>query len=87
MTVFDELQREILLLKERGEFPEWLLPQLEQIAGNPERFSDCSEEVRTLVDQLQGYDPYAGVGCFSDSTSLEAIERTLKRLIPPSGSR
>jgi len=82
VTLFDELRQEILHQQEQGDFPEWIVADILAIAGRPELYMHREEHVRALIDQIRGYDPYAGAGCFSTSCNLETIRRTLHRLSP-----
>lgn len=83
MSIFDfeDLRRKILQLQEEDDFPLWLLPDISKIAEAPERFSDKGNLVRQLLAQMENYDPYAGAGCFSESSSIEDIQRTLRSLL------
>jgi len=81
MSIFEELRQAALLQHEEGDLPEWLLADILEIAGSPDRYAVFEQLVRQLIDQVRGYDPYAGAGCFSTSFGLEDIRRTLRQIM------
>lgn len=82
MTLFEELQQSALLQHEQGDFPDWLLADILEIAANPDRYVGKEHLVETLVTQIRGYDPYAGAGCFDTSFGAEVIRKTVRKLSP-----
>ena len=79
-NVFEELRQELASQVAEGEFPEWLCAEIQAIADNPSRYLEQPQLVATLLEQVRGYDPYAGAGCFSASYGIDDIQRTLKKL-------
>ena len=82
--VFDGLKTAVSRLHEDGEFPVWLLKDMQAIAESPDRYSGSAELVALLVRQAENYDPYAGAGCFDMSVGADAIAATLKKIALPS---
>jgi predicted DNA-binding protein (UPF0251 family) len=80
--IIDELKTVVSRLHEDGEFPVWLLKDMQAIAESPNRYSGSPELVALLVRQAENYDPYAGAGCFDTSVSADAIAATLKKIVP-----
>lgn len=78
MTLFEELRQAVLHQHDQGDFPEWILADILEIADNPERHASREQLVRDLIEQIRGYDPYAGAGCFSASYDIEAIRRSMQ---------
>jgi len=81
MKVFTDLKQKILRLHEEDDFPIWLLPDISKIADNLDRYSEKHALVQMLFEQLESYDPYVGAGCFSESSGIEDIQRTLRSLM------
>jgi hypothetical protein len=77
VTLFQELRSVAVRQSEERDFPLWLLPEVLQIADNPELYSDQCSMVELLLTQLQDFDSFAGVGCFDSSTSADTIRRTV----------
>ncbi len=84
MSPFEELEQELDLKREDGDFPDGLAEEIGEVLAHPERFAAAGEEVRHLAEQVRCYDAYAGAGCFSDSFGPEDIRRTLRKLMKPS---
>lgn len=82
MALFEELKQSVLLQHEQGDFPDWLLAVVLEIAANPVRYAGKEQLVETLVMQIRRYDPYAGVGCFDTSFGVEGIRKTVRQLSP-----
>lgn len=80
MTLFDDLKQSALLQHAQGDFPDWLLADVLEVADNPDCFAGKENLVETLVKQIREYDPYAGSGCFDTSFGVEDIRRTLRHL-------
>lgn len=80
MSIFEELRQAALLQNEEGDLPECLLTDILEIADRPDRYAGRAQLVQYLINQVRGYDPYAGTGCFSESFGLEDIRSTLRQL-------
>lgn len=78
--IFNGLKTAISRLREDGEFPVWLLKNMQAIAESPDRYADSAELVALLIRQAEKYDPYAGAGCFDMSVGADAIAATLKKI-------
>jgi hypothetical protein len=81
LSLFEELRQATLLQHEEGDLPEWLLTDILKVVDSPGRYACRQQFVRHLIDQVRGYDPYAGAGCFSTSFGPEDIRRTLRQLL------
>lgn len=81
MSIFEELRQAALLEHEEGDLPEWLLADILEVVDSPSRYADREQLVQQVIDQVRGYDPYAGSGCFSTSFGPEDIRRTLRQLL------
>jgi predicted DNA-binding protein (UPF0251 family) len=79
--VFAALTTVVFSLREQGEFPDWLLKDMQAIAEDPARYSSSIELVALLVRQAENYDPYAGAGCFDTSVGADTIGATLRRIM------
>ena len=82
MALFEELKQSVLLQHEQGDFPDWLLAIVLEIAAKPDRYAGKEQLVETLVTQIRRYDPYAEVGCLDASFGVKAIRKTVQQLYP-----
>ena len=80
MDPFERLKVAALQQTLSGDFPAWLLAEVLAIADRPEAYANSIHLVETLVLQIDDYDPYAGIGCFSASVGAGAIETTIRRI-------
>ena len=80
LTVFTELKLAVKVAMAAEGLPLWLFPPISQIIDHPERFAENMALVQQLLEQVRGYDPYAGAGCFSEAFSVQDIQATLSRL-------
>ncbi len=80
MDLFAELAADIAAEAAGGELPDFLLPELLKVAEHPDRYAAQKPLVRQLLEQVKGFDPYAGVGCFGEGWGIDALQATLKEL-------
>ncbi len=78
MDLFGELKAAAVSKNEEGDFPDWLLARVLEVANAPELHGDRHELVELLLAQVRDYDAYAGAGCFDASVTAETIDRTLR---------
>jgi hypothetical protein len=78
--VFERLRAAVLQQNLSGEFPSWLVAEVLEIAGRPDRYRGKAVLVERLIAQIADYDPYAGAGCFGGAVSAGAIQATLREL-------
>jgi len=80
MKLFNDLKHLVLLRNDQGDFPDWLLADVLEVADNPEYFAGEEQLVETLVRQVRDYDPHAGTGSFDASLDITDIRQTLRHL-------
>lgn len=80
MTLLERLAETARRQYQENDLPEWLLAGILEITDRPEACSGHEERLRLLLQQVENFDGYAGVGCFGDTVSAAAIEATLKEL-------
>lgn len=78
MNLFEELKAAAASRNEEGDFPDWLLAGVLEVANSPDLHSDHLGLVELLLAQVRDYDAYAGAGCFDASVTAGTIERTLR---------
>ncbi len=81
MNVFEELGFIALKQYEASEFPKWLMAEVIVIASDPEQYANKTDLVKTLITQIENYDPYAGAGCFDSSVGVETIGATIRQIM------
>lgn len=81
MDIFEELRAVAVRQSEEADFPLWLLPQVLELADNPELYSEEHATVELLLSQLKDFDAFAGAGCFDTSVSTDTIRRTLRLIM------
>lgn len=62
------------------ELPDYIVDAINRLVASPERLTGKESELRTLLEQLEDYDPHAGIGCFGGGVSAASIQRTLDLL-------
>ena len=80
MDLFDELRTTVLQQNNETDLPSWLLENLLEVAGNPDRYGDKTTLIELLIAQIRDYDPYAGIGCFDTSVGAETIQATIRKI-------
>lgn len=80
MDLFRELASTLAIEAAGGDLPDFLLPALQEVVNHPQRYAGKEALVRQLLEQVQGFDPYAGVGCFGEGWGIDALQATLKAL-------
>lgn len=80
MYPFENLRIVVIEQNLVGEFPEWLLADVLDIADNPEKYGDNIPLIEKLIAQINEYDPFAGAGCFDSSVGIEAIQATIGKI-------
>lgn len=78
MDLFEELKAAAVSKNEEGDFPDWLLAGVLEVADAPHLHRDQLELVALLLAQIRDYDTYAGAGCFDESVTAETVDRTLR---------
>ncbi|GAW68770.1 hypothetical protein GPEL0_01f5255 [Geoanaerobacter pelophilus] len=78
MDLFAELKDAAVSKNAEGDFPDWLLAGVLEVANAPELHADQHELVELLLAQVRDYDTYAGAGCFDASVTADTIDRTLR---------
>lgn len=78
MDLFEELRAAAIKRNEEGDFPDWLLAGVLEVANSPDLHGDQHELVELLLAQVREYDTYAGAGCFDASVTADTIARTLR---------
>ena len=66
---------------EEVDLPSWLLADILQIASDQERYAGRLDLIELLLRQIEGFDSYAGAGCFDDSVSAGTIQATLREIM------
>lgn len=80
MDVFEQLAVTVRQQNEEGELPDFIVPLLMKIAGNPAEFAGREELVATLVQYVEEYQTWSEMCCEKIGFGLEDIHRLLDRL-------
>lgn len=80
MDVFEQLAEAVRRQNAEGELPDFIVPLLLKVAGNPAEFADRKELVATLVKYVEEYQTWSEMCCEKVGYSLEDINRTLDRM-------
>lgn len=80
MDVFAQLAVTVRQQNEEGELPDFIVPLLMKIAGNPAEFAGREELVGTLVQYVEEYQTWSEMCCEKIGFGLEDIHRLLDRL-------
>jgi len=78
--LFGRLAEATRLQNRDGELPDFVVPLLLQVAGDPQRFAGREALVGQLLQAVEEYETYSNVCCEKIGFSLEDINRTLDRL-------
>ena len=80
MTLFERLEEAVIRQNREGELPDFVVPLLLQVAGDPARFQGREPLVEELLEQVEEYQTWSEMCCEKIGFSLEDIHRTLDRL-------
>jgi len=80
MDIFERLALVVRQQNQEGELPDFIVPLLLKVAGNPAEFAGREELIATLVQYVEEYQTWSGMCCEKVGFSLEDIHRTLDRL-------
>ena len=80
MDVFAQLAEAVRRQNTEGELPDFIVPLLLKVAGNPAEFADRAELVATLVKYVEEYQTWSEMCCEKVGSSLEDIHRTLDKM-------
>lgn len=78
MNVAETLKRAARSCHEERDLPTDLYDKVCSLADVAETLDPAL--LSTLMQQLEEYDPYAGVGCFCEGTTLSSLKETVSRL-------
>lgn len=80
MDVFALLAQAVRQQNSEGELPDFIVPLLLKVAGNPDEFADRKDLVATLLKYVEEYQTWSEMCCEKVGYSLEDIHRTLDRM-------
>jgi len=80
MDVFTRLAAAVKEQHTEGELPDFVVPLLLQVAGDPARFAGREALVASLAEAVEEYQTYSNVCCEKIGFSLEDINRILDKL-------
>ena len=80
MDIFAKLAATTLKENREGELPDFIVPLLMKVAGNPADFAGREALVEELVLRVEQYETWSEMCCEKQGFSLEDIHRTLDRL-------
>ena len=80
MDIFAKLAASTLKENSEGELPDFIVPLLMKVAGNPADFAGREALVEELVMRVEQYETWSEMCCEKQGFSLEDIHRTLDRL-------
>lgn len=80
MDLFERLNQSINEEYNNGELPLNLVAPLQQVANNPDQFSDQLNVVETLLKQVSAFEPYCDCGCFAEGFNAKDVLKTLSQL-------
>ena len=81
MDLFAKLAAVAQRQNEEADLPSWLLADILEIAGTPERYAGKPGLIELLLRQVEEFDSYAGAGCFGNSVSAGTIQATLREIM------
>lgn len=80
MNLFERLAEATRRQNAEGELPDFLVPLLLKVAGDPVAFGSREELVAELLLAVEEYQTYSNVCCEKIGFGLEDIHRTLDKL-------
>lgn len=80
MDVFERLAKAVHQQNAEGELPDFIVPILLKVAGNPAEFAGREAMVATLLQYVEEYQTWSEMCCEKVGFSLEDIHRLLDRL-------
>jgi hypothetical protein len=80
MDIFAKLAASTLKENSEGDLPDFIVPLLMKVAGNPADFAGREALVEELVMRVEQYETWSEMCCEKQGFSLEDIHRTLDRL-------
>ena len=80
MDIFTRLAEVTRRENSEGDLPDFIVPLLLKVAGNPSGFAGREELVAELVMRVEQYETWSEMCCEKQGFSLEDIHRTLDRL-------
>ena len=80
MDIFAKLAEATHKGNEEGELPDFIVPLLMKVAGNPANFTGREELIAELVMRVEQYETWSELCCEKQGFSLEDIHRTLDHL-------
>ena len=80
MDIFTRLAEVTQRENSEGELPDFIVPLLLKVAGNPPMFAGREELVAELVLRVEQYETWSEMCCEKQGFSLEDIHRILDRL-------
>ncbi|TNF47868.1 MAG: hypothetical protein EP304_07045 [Deltaproteobacteria bacterium] len=80
MDIFAKLAATTLKENREGELPDFIVPLLMKVAGNPAEFAGREALVEELILRVEQYETWSEMCCEKQGFSLEDIHRTLDRL-------
>lgn len=81
MDLFNRLAAAATRQSDEADLPSFLLADILQIAGSPERYAGKSLLVELLISQVEEFDSYAGAGCFGGTVSAGTIKATVNEIL------
>lgn len=85
MVYLERLKQVALRQHAEHDFPDVLLQQVLALSADAGRAAGREALIAELTEQIENFDPYAGVGCFCEAYGAATIAATLKRLQEDSG--
>ncbi len=80
MDVFEQLAVTVRQQNLEGELPDFIVPLLMKVAGNPAEYAGREELIATLVQYVGEYQTWSEMCCEKIGFGLEDIHRVLDRL-------
>ena len=80
MDIFAKLAASTLKENSEGDLPDFIVPLLMKVAGNPADFAGREALVEELVMRVEQYETWSEMCCEKQGFSLEDIHRTLDHL-------
>lgn len=80
MDIFQQLADAVITQHQEGELPDFLVPDLMEVAEHPTKFGTQKDLVTELIQRVNLYETYSEMCCEKMGYGLEDIQRTLGEL-------
>lgn len=80
MDIFKQLGEAVHTQQQEGELPDFLVPEIMEVADNAPRFKGQEDRVTELLKRVNEYETFSEMCCEKSGYGMEDIRRTLSEL-------